>query len=173
MMYRILHYTGLFLATALLQIFLFDNLTLSVYLHPLIYVVFVALLPLETAPFVVLMAGLFAGVAMDWSSGAAGVNTIATVLLAFVRVHLLNFTAGRETVHDGGIPSEYRMGTRSFLIYLALVVGLHGAVFFLVESLSLAHLPLTLLRWALSSAVTWLFAWLIARLFTAKVSLRA
>ena len=47
-MYRTLQYALLFLVAALLQIFLFNNLSLSVYLNPLVYVVFIALLPMET-----------------------------------------------------------------------------------------------------------------------------
>ena len=40
-MYRTLQYALLFLVAALLQIFLFNNLSLSVYLNPLVYVVFI------------------------------------------------------------------------------------------------------------------------------------
>ncbi len=36
--------------TVLLQVFLFDNLSISIYLNPLVYVAFVALLPLDTPP---------------------------------------------------------------------------------------------------------------------------
>ena len=43
-MYRTLPYLGLFAAVALLQVFLFDNLTISIYLNPLVYIVFIALL---------------------------------------------------------------------------------------------------------------------------------
>lgn len=49
-MYRTLPYLGLFAAAALLQVFLFDNLTISIYLNPLVYIVFIALLPLDTPP---------------------------------------------------------------------------------------------------------------------------
>mgnify|MGYP007087121474 CR=1 FL=1 len=81
-MYRTLQYALLFLVAALLQIFLFNNLSLSVYLNPLVYVVFIALLPMETTPIRMLLAGLAMGLAMDWTMGAAGVNTIATVFVA-------------------------------------------------------------------------------------------
>ena len=57
-MYRTLPYLGLFAAVALLQVFLFDNLTISIYLNPLVYIVFIALLPLDTPPAAVLGAGL-------------------------------------------------------------------------------------------------------------------
>ena len=163
-MYRTLQYALLFLVAALLQIFLFNNLSLSVYLNPLVYVVFIALLPMETTPIRMLLAGLAMGLAMDWTMGAAGVNTIATVFVAFVRIHLLNFVCGKENVHDGGVPSARRLGEKSFTVYLALTVVLHNAIFF--------YALLTLLRLGVSAAVGVFFCWLIAQVFTSRLSPR-
>lgn len=172
-MYRILHYALLFLVASLLQIFLFNNLTLSVYLNPLIYVVFIALLPMETPPIEMLLAGLLTGLVMDWTMGAAGVNTIATVFVAFVRIHLLHFTAGKENVHDGGVPSARRLGEKTFAAYLTLTVLLHNAIFFYLEALSWSHALLTLLRLGASAAVGIFFCWLIAQVFTSRLAPRS
>ena len=98
MMYRILTYSALFAATLLFQVFLFDNLSISIYFNPLVYVAFVALLPLDAKPVVVLLAGLASGVAMDFAMGAAGINTIATVLVAFLRPTILGMLYGRDDV---------------------------------------------------------------------------
>ena len=101
---------GLFAAAALLQVFLFDNLTISIYLNPLVYIVFIALLPLDTPPAAVLGAGLALGVTMDFAMGAAGINTIATLLIAFLRPTLAGMICGRDNVREGGIPSSARLG---------------------------------------------------------------
>ena len=84
-MHRTLPYLALFAVVVLLQVFLFDNLSISIYLNPLVYVAFIALLPLDTPPVVLLLSGLATGVTMDLAMGAAGVNTIATLLIAFAR----------------------------------------------------------------------------------------
>ena len=104
--------------------------------------------------------------------GAAGVNTIATVFVAFVRIHLLNFVCGKENVHDGGVPSARRLGEKSFVAYLALTVVLHNAIFFYMEALSWSHALLTLLRLGVSAAVGVFFCWLIAQVFTSRLSPR-
>ena len=78
-MHRTLPYLALFAVVVLLQVFLFDNLSISIYLNPLVYVAFIALLPLDTPPIVLLLSGLATGVTMDLAMGAAGVNTIATL----------------------------------------------------------------------------------------------
>ena len=100
-MYRTLPYLALFAATVLLQVFLFDNLSISVYLNPLIYVAFIILLPLDTPPAVLLGAGLLTGVVMDASMGAAGLNTNAPLPVAFLRPVPPNPLRGRGAVRGG------------------------------------------------------------------------
>ena len=166
-MYRTLPYLALFAATVLLQVFLFDNLSISVYLNPLVYIAFIVLLPLDTPPVVLLGAGLALGVTMD-----AGINTIATLLVAFLRPALLSLFCDRENLREGGVPSPERLGRRVFTDYLLLLTLLHHAVFFVLETLSWSHALHTLARIAVSSAVTALFVWIIARIFTVKFPVR-
>ena len=171
-MHRILPYLGLFAAAVLLQVFLFDNLSISIYLNPLVYIVFVALLPLDALPVALLGAGLALGVTMDCVMGAAGINTIATLLIAFLRPTLIGMLYGRENAREGGVPSSVRFGERIFVGYIVALTLIHHAGFFSLEALSWTHLPHTLLRIAVSSAVSVGFIWIIARIFTAKLPLR-
>lgn len=171
-MLRTFPYLVLFLVTVFLQVFLFDNLTIGIYLNPLVYVAFILLLPLSALPVAVLAAGLAMGLTMDFAMGAAGVNTIATLLVAFLRPSVVALVSSRDDVREGGVPSPERMGRRVFLNYLVLLVVIHHAVFFSLEALSWAHLARTVVRTALSSAVSVGFIWLIARLFTAKFPVR-
>ena len=165
-MYRTLPYLGLFAAAVLLQVFLFDNLTISIYLNPLVYIVFIALLPLDTPPAAVL------GATMDFAMGAAGINTIATLLIAFLRPTLAGMICGRDNVREGGIPSSARLGERKFITYLVALTLVHHAVFFSLEALSWTHALHTLLRIVVSTAVSAGFIWIIARIFTAKIPVR-
>ena len=104
-MYRTLPYLALFAATVLLQVFLFDNLSISVYLNPLIYVAFIILLPLDTPPAVLLCSGLLSGAVLDASMDAAATPITLAPPRAFLRPMLLNLLCGRENVREGGIPS--------------------------------------------------------------------
>ena len=95
-MYRTVPYIVLFLILALLQIFLFDNLSISIYLCPLVYIGFIVLLPIDAPPVAVLFLALSMSVAMDWAMGAAGINTIATLPVAMLRRPLLQSVCGKE-----------------------------------------------------------------------------
>lgn len=165
-MHKTLPYLALFAVVVLLQVFLFDNLSISIYLNPLVYVAFIALLPLDTPPVVLLLSGLATGVTMDLAMGAAGVNTIATLLIAFARPTLLGLLYSRDDIREGGIPSTGRLGNRVFLNYLIVLVLVHHAVFFSLEALSWAHIVRTIVRTVASGAVSVAFIWVIARIFT-------
>ena len=171
-MHKTLPYLALFAVVVLLQVFLFDTQSNSINLNPLVYVAFIALLPLDTPPVVLLLSGLATGVTMDLAMGAAGVNTIATLLIAFARPTLLGLLYSRDDIREGGIPSTGRLGNRVFLNYLIVLVLVHHAVFFSLEALSWAHIVRTIVRTVASGAVSAAFIWGIARSFTAKLPVR-
>ena len=166
-MYRIYPFVILFLTTALLQVFLFDNLSVSIYLDPLVYVAFVLLLPLDIRPVTLLGAGLAMGLAMDFAMGTAGLNTVPTLLIAFVRPYY-----SRDDAREGGIPSPERLGRAVFAKYVVAAVAIHHTVFFALESLSASLLLHTALRIVASGAVTVACVRLIVSVFTAKRSVR-
>ena len=167
-MHRKLTYLLLFAVLWLVQAFLLNNLTLSIYFHPLIGIVFVLLLPLDTRPIVLLGCGLVCGLAADYAMGTAGLNVAAPLPLAFLRRNLVALVSNREDNREEGIPSPEHMGRRVYWIYLVLLTGLHHLLFFLLEALSWQQLPQTALRLAASGAVTVGVIALAERLLTAK-----
>lgn len=167
-MYRLITYTLLFVVTVLLQVFLFDNLSVSIYLNPLIYMAFIVLLPVDTVAVWLLFAGVAMGVTMDFLMGTAGINTMATVLIAFIRPFLLANLYGRDDLRDGGVPSPERLGHHVFLNYLVILVLVHHTVFFAMEALSWSHVLRSIVRIIASGSVTVAAVWLLARIFTAK-----
>lgn len=171
-MYRILSLSALFVALVLLQVFLFDNLSISIYLNPLVYVAFIILLPLTTPHIVVLLLGFALGVTMDCVMGAAGENTIATLFIAFLRPTILNSLLNREGAREEGVPSAQRLGLRVFLTYVIIMVFLHHLIFFSLEALSWSHILHTAARVVVSSIASVLFIWIVARIFTAKLPVR-
>ena len=169
-MHRTAPYTILFLVLALLQIFLFNNMAISSLFCPLVYLIFLILLPLETPAIAMLALGLLTGVVMDCSLGIAGINPFATLFVAFFRRNLISLFSSREDLRDEGIPSPERMGLQLFWFYAVAMVVLHHAIFFFMESLSWIHVARTLLRIMLSSGGTLFFVWLSERLFVSNLS---
>ncbi|MDR0907263.1 MAG: rod shape-determining protein MreD [Rikenellaceae bacterium] len=164
----ILRYTVLFAVAIALQLFLFDSLNLGAYVHPLFYIVFIVLLPMNLRGFWLLVLGLLLGVTMDVATGSAGLHTIATLAVAYSRRFVLNIIIGREYVNEGGVPSPKSIGSDKFLRYAAIVVFLQCTIFFAFEAMNWHYFYLVALKIALSGALTLLFVWLTALLFTAR-----
>ena len=170
MMRQIIEYALLFLVLVLLQVFLFSNLELSVYLNPLIYIAFIILLPIETAPVLVLGLGLLMGLTMDVAMGAAGLNTLATLPVAFLHGALLRLTCSKDSVSDGGVPSMRRLGVLGFTRYVVAAVVLHSIVYFTMECATFDYFHLTLLRTVVSGVVTVGVVFLTSQLFNSQVT---
>ena len=142
-MHRAGYYILLFAIVALLQTFFFNHLTLWSCFAPM-------------------------GVTMDLTMGTAGLNTISTLAVAYLRRPILDLILGSEIVRDGGIPTLLRMGQRQFVQYLIIVVVLHSVIFFGMEAFTTAYLWYQLLRLVVSASASILFVWLIMMLFTPK-----
>ncbi|WP_300286461.1 rod shape-determining protein MreD [uncultured Alistipes sp.] len=165
-MQRAIEYAVLFLVMVILQVFLFSRVGFSIYLHPLPYVAFIVLLPMEIAPVALLGLGLLTGLTMDFFMATAGINTISTLFVSFCRPTLLNLLAGKDEVRDGGIPNVNRLGFKKFIRYAGVMSFLLCASFFMLESLSWKYFHITALRIVLSWAVTLLLVYLCQRLFS-------
>lgn len=168
-MKRYLSFAMLFVAVVLLQIYLFDNISLGIYFHPLIYSAFIILLPLKYNSGAVLLLSAFLGFVMDWLTGMAGLNVIAITTAGFVRPLLIKLICGYGGVLSEPIPMINRVAPKRLLMYIAAMVMVHCSTYFLVESLSLMHVMHTLLRIVVSGAASILVVWYIVRLFLDKI----
>ena len=171
-MQKSLLYIAAFIALVLLQIFLIDNIALSIYFHPLVYVAFVIMLPLDMKHVWVLLCSTLMGLTIDALTGMAGVNVIATAAVGFLRPALLNTAVGHSTAADDTIPALHRLSTKHLVWYIVMVVVLHSVIYFFMESLSLSNALHTLLRLAVSDIVAIALIWYIIKLFTEKIITR-
>lgn len=135
-MIRFLEYCAIFLLLLVLQEFVFDNINLGGIVNPYIYIMFLILLPLDTPGWSLLLLGVITGGAVDFMSGTAGLQTVASTWLAFVRPTVAGLLLGKEMVYDGGIPTAARVGLGKFFRYVAVMVLLFNIPFFILEDLS-------------------------------------
>lgn len=149
-MFKNISYAGVFVTAVLLQIFLLDNISLGGYFHPLVYSVFIILLPLDTRPVWVVLSSALLGVVMDVMTGTDGLNVIAATAAGFFRPMVIGATCGRTVGPDDALPALYRLTAKNLAWYIGAMVVLHSAIFFFMETLSLRHLPHVLLRLAVS-----------------------
>ena len=167
-MHRFVGYTLLFIILVLLQVLLFNNLYFSLYVNPLVYISFVILLPGNIRGVWLLLLSLLVGLVVDLFSGTPGINTIATLLVAFCRPGLLTLIMGHDEVRELVVPDVPHMGLGKFIKYVSVMVLVHASAFFMLEVLSWKYFGFTLLRIVFSSLASIVFVYFCQRLFRGR-----
>ena len=143
-----------FIVVVIFQVLVMDNVMISGYMVPYIYLLFILLMPFETPRWIVLMAGFALGLGIDLFEHTLGMHTAATVLIAFVRPYFLSLLAPRDGYEPDTFPRIHYYGFLWFLKYTLLIVFLHHFVLFYLEVFQLQNFLSTLLRVILSSVLS-------------------
>lgn len=143
-----------FVVLVLIQILIFNNIQLSGYINPYIYILFILLMPFETPGWLLLILGFILGFSIDIFSDTMGMHTIATTLMAFVRPFILDIIAPHDGYKPGTKPRMSYYGLSWFFKYTAILTVIHHFVLFYIEIFHFGGFFPTLLRVILSSAVT-------------------
>ncbi len=167
-------YILFFAVVAMLQIFLLNNVTVSVYVAPVIYIVCIIMMPLETSQLVMLLTGLGLGAVMDATMGVNGLNLIATLPVAFFRRSILHAVADLSNlVKADGVPSPTRLGDFRFHRYVVTMMVAHALLFFGFEWLSFHNLGFFIARLLCSTAVSLAIVYPLIYIFIPKLTLKS
>jgi len=150
----LLKYLFQFMVLVLAQLLIFNNIELSGYINPYVYVLFVLLLPFEVPRIILLVASLALGLVIDLFMGTPGVHSSATVFMAFSRPMVLALFSPREGYQTGTLPRISQFGLEWFVKYTVTLVLLHHFTLFFLEVLTLHHFFSTLFRAFISTLLT-------------------
>lgn len=143
-----------FLVVVLFQVLVMDNVMISGYMIPYVYLLFIILLPFETPRWLQLVVGFILGMTVDLFSHTPGMHTAATLLMAFARPYLLDLLAPRDGYEPETYPRIHYYGFSWFLKYTLLMVVIHHLALFYLEVFQLKDFLSTLLRVILSSILS-------------------
>ena len=128
---RILFRSFVFLA---LQLFIIDQIVLGHFLGPQIYPAIILLLPLEIAPWIVLLISFVLGGFIDIFSQTGGLHAGATTLMAFARPFVLKLVLPKTGYDDDNSIEPQVVEWQRFLMYISLLLFLHHIYLFWVEA---------------------------------------
>lgn len=74
-----------FLLILLIQLLVINNIELSTYVNPYIYILFILSLPVSMKPWMVVLLSFFTGMVMDTFSSTPGLHMAATGLMGYLR----------------------------------------------------------------------------------------
>ena len=148
-----------------LQILLMDSLVLYGTVFCFIYVAFLLFLPITINRVFLLFLGFIAGFAVDIFYDTMGIHAAASVLLAFLRPHVLNLITPRDGYDTNDSVNLHVMGWRWFLAYTIILVLLHHIAVFYLEMISFEIGWHTIAKILLSALYTTLVLVIIQLLF--------
>ena len=140
-----------FALLVLIQVLLLNNIQISGFIVPYIYILFILLLPFETPGWLLLISGFALGLSVDMFMQTLGMHTTATVFIAFMRPYILRMIAPRDGYESGSFPRIFYYGFGWFLRYTLILVITHHLILFYVEVFRFSDFFSTLLRVVLSS----------------------
>ena len=151
MIRQVSRYILQFLVLVLLQVFILNNVQLGGFINPYIYILFIILLPINTPKWLLLVSGFVLGISIDIFSHTPGMNSSATVFMAFVRPYVLEIIAPREGYEKDSSPRLKIYGFTWFIRYTFILVLAHHFVLFYVEVFRFSDFFLTFSRVILST----------------------
>lgn len=162
-----------FVVFVLIQGLVLNHVNIYGYINPLLYVMFILLLPFEMSRPLTLILAFLLGYSVDLFSGTPGMHAAASVFVAFLRPYFINTIMKREEDEVDSEPTLSAIGFRKMLYFSIVLVLIHHLVFFFIEAFRISEILQTTIRALLSSVFTILMIVLIQFLFFSKSKTRS
>jgi len=114
-----------FVLLILLQVFVFNKMSVRGFLIPYIYVIFILLLPVNTGKSWLLLLGFLSGIVIDIFGNSLGIHAAAATLLAFARPGILRFYFPRLEFSENEQPDIKKLGLSGFIKYAFTLLLIH------------------------------------------------
>ncbi len=144
---------GLFIA-AILQVLIFDNINLFGFSYPAVYLFFIISYRFDSSQFTLILLGFLLGFVIDIFQSSSGANTIATLLISFIRPMVIRFSFGVIPDSNTLLSMKSRMGNQA--IYIGLMILIHQLVLHSTAYFDVTHLKLILRNSLINTALTFI-----------------
>lgn len=144
----------IFLVCILLQLLLFNNLQISGFINPYMYVLILLSMPFGTSASALMIVGMAAGLCIDLFCNTPGMHAGACVLIGYLRQYVLKLVAFRDEYKAGVIPSVGTYGIVWYVKYAVIMISIHHVALFFIEQFDTIFFWPTLLRVVLSIIAT-------------------
>ncbi len=160
---------GMYVLLVVVQVLVFNNIKISSYgITPMFYVLFVLSVPFEVPNWLQLFFAFVLGYSVDMFADTPGLNTAASVFMAFMRPVMLNLLAPRDGYESGLFPYATYMGMPWYIRYSVPLILAHHLSFFLIDSIGFFSLSRILIKVLATTSVTILFVILSQFLISKK-----
>lgn len=164
-MRMILIYILRFVLLVLAQSLVFNQLEVGWGIHPMIYPLFIMLLPFNLKPVWLLILSFLMGFSIDIMSNTGGLHASSLLVFALLRPILFKAFSPRDGYEANKEGTIFEMGQRWFLLTFGSLLLIHHAWFFFLEVFKFSEIIYVLRKLILSVPVSYLMVILLQFLF--------
>lgn len=157
-----------FLFFILAQALIFNQLEIGLGIHPMIYPLFILLLPFELNPLLLLVIACTMGLSIDALSNTYGLHTSSLLVVAYLRPFIFKIFAPRDGYDSNKEGSISEMGQRWFVYVFGILLLVHHFWFFLFEMFKWNELLFIFQKTILSLPVSYMLCILLQVVFVSK-----
>lgn len=165
---RIWRIIGRFVLLMAIQLVVLNHVYLGGYVMPMLYVLFVLMLPTDMGRIPMLLTAFGTGFLVDVMNNMLGFHALACTLLSMMRILFADRILTRGEPVTIEVPSIYTVTPQYFISYLMLMLGMFYLVFFTVELFGFRSFGGVVLATVASTVVTTLMAVLYQYIFLRK-----
>ncbi len=159
---------GRFALLMLLQLLVLNHVYLGGYVMPMLYVLFILMLPTDTRRIPMLLIAFGTGLLMDVMSNMLGFHALACTMVAMLRILFVDRILTRNEPVVIATPSIYSVTPQYFISYLMLLLAVFYLMFYTTELFGFRGFGGVLLATVCSTLVTTLLAVLYQFVFLKK-----
>ena len=159
---------GRFALLMLLQLLVLNHVYLGGYVMPMLYVLFILMLPTDTRRIPMPLIAFGTGLLMDVMSNMLGFHALACTVVAMLRILFVDRILTRNEPVVIATPSIYSVTPQYFISYLMLLLAVFYLVFYTAELFGFRGFGGVLLATVCSTLVTTLLAVLYQFVFLKK-----
>jgi hypothetical protein len=152
----------------LAQGLIFGQLEFGAGIHPMIYPLFILMLPFDMSPILLMILAFITGVSVDFFMNTFGLHASAAVLIAYTRPELYRLFSPRDGYDVLKEPTASEFGYKWFLYVAGITITIHHAWFFFLEHFKLSDWLIILQKIILSVLATMFILLIIQILFFKK-----
>lgn len=157
-----------FITLIVVQILVLNNIYLGGYITPMLYAMFILMLPNRVGRIYTLLIAFLLGLSIDVCSNMLGFHACATTVMAFCRITFAEriITRGDDVYID--TPSIFSVQPQFFIYYAALLLFIHSLVFFSLDYFNFADIFRIIISSVLTTIATLLLVIIWQMLFNHK-----
>ncbi len=144
-----------FVLLVLLQVLVFNNISLLGYISPMPYILWVLFFPLRRNKFLYLLGAFFIGLTIDFFSNSGGIHAMVCVFIAYIRLSVLKLLFQKKDV-DFSSFSIRTMPTIKLTYYTIILVVIHHFIVFSLEFFEFSKIG-NILKYTFTTSLLTLF----------------